>query len=674
MSLLNIGMSGLNASQVSLATVGNNIANANTAGYSRQQTIQGSNASRLSGGVFIGSGTTLADVRRVYNAYLDNQLQTSTSLNSDANAYLEQVNPLDKLFSDKTTGISAVLSSFFAAVQTSAGTPSDTASRQLLLTNAQTLSNRFNALSSQMQQQSEGINSQLTTLTDKVNQLTSSIASLNQQISQASSSTGSGPSNLLDARNEAVRTLNELVGVTVQDQNGSYNVSLGSGQSLVMGNTSNTLSTARTGIDKSQLSIVVNSSSGAIDATSVISGGKIGGLLRYREDVLVPAMNDLGRTALVVADKINSQLGQGLDANGEFGASLFSNINSATAISQRSLASSSNSAGSGNLDVTITNSSALTTFDYAVTFTAADKYTVKRSDGKDMGSFGLTPAAEIDGFKLDLNGGGLQAGDSFKVIPTRGAASAITTQMTDSNKLAFAGSLVANSSTSNGGTGTLTPPALSIPMDIYGGADLADRQAGIKNSMPVTLAFKEAVGGSQAYEVFDAKGQSIDKGTIVPGQSNDLTINVPMLDASGAPIAGKSFSFNTTVSGSPSKNDKYEVAFNVDGKKDNRNANELLGLQTKATVGVTGGNAGVSMTTAYSRLVEQVGAKASQALGDSSATGAILSRAKSEVASVSQVNLDDEAADLVKFQQYYTASSQIIKAAQETFSTLINSL
>ncbi|WPN48751.1 flagellar hook-associated protein FlgK [Pseudomonas sp. P8_241] len=674
MSLLNIGMSGLNASQVSLATVGNNIANANTAGYSRQQTVQSSNTSNLNGGVFIGSGTTLADVRRVYNAYLDNQLQTSTSLNSDANAYLEQVSPLDKLFSDKTTGISAVLSSFFAAVQTSAGTPNDTASRQLLLTNAQTLSNRFNALASQMQQQSEGINSQLTTLTDKVNQLTTSIASLNQQISQASSSTGSGPSNLLDARNEAVRTLNELVGVTVQEQNGSYNVSLGNGQSLVLGNTANTLSTARTGIDKSQVSIVVNSPSSSSDVTSVISGGKIGGLLRYREDVLAPAMNDLGRTALVVADKINSQLGQGLDANGEFGASLFSSINSAAAISQRSLASSNNSAGSGNLDVTISNSSALTTFDYAVTFTAADKYTVKRSDGKDMGSFDLTPAAEIDGFKLDLNGGALQAGDTFKVSPTRGAASAITTQLTDSNKLAFAGPLVANSSTSNGGTGALTPPALSMPLDIYSGTDLADLQAGIKNSMPVTLAFKEAVGGSQGYEVFDATGKSIGQGTIVPGQSNDLTINVPMLDASGAPIAGQSFSFNTTVSGSPSKNDKYEVAFNVDGKKDNRNANELLGLQTKATVGVTGGNAGMSMTTAYSRLVEQVGAKASQALGDSSATGAILSRAKSEVASVSQVNLDDEAADLVKFQQYYTASSQIIKAAQETFSTLINSL
>ena len=674
MSLLNIGMSGLNASQVSLATVGNNIANANTAGYSRQQTIQGSNSSHLSGGVFIGSGTTLADVRRVYNAYLDNQLQTSTSLSNDANAYLDQVNPLDKLFSDKTTGISAVLSSFFSSVQTSAGTPSDTAARQLLLTNAQTLSNRFNALASQMTQQNEGINSQLTTLTGQVNQLTSSIASLNQQISQASTSTGSGPSNLLDARNEAVRSLNELVGVTVQEQNGSYNISLGNGQTLVLGNTSNTLSTARTGIDKSQLNVQVDSPSSSSDITSVISGGKIGGLLRYREDVLVPAQNDLGRTALVMADKINSQLGQGLDANGEFGASLFSNINSATAISQRSLASSNNSTGSGNLNVTISNSSALTTFDYAVTFTAADKYTVKRSDGKDMGAFDLSPAAEIDGFKLDLNGGALQAGDTFKVTPTRNAASSITTQMTDSNKLAFAGPLVATGSTSNGGTGALTPPALSTPLDIYGGADLAPLQAGIKDSTPVTLAFKEAAGGSQAYEVFNSKGQSIGTGTIVPGQSNDLTINVPMLDASGAPIPGKSFSFNTTVSGSPSKNDKYEVAFNVDGKKDNSNANQLLALQTKATVGVTDGNAGMSLTTSYSRLVEQVGAKASQALGDSTASGAILSRAKSEVASVSQVNLDDEAADLVKFQQYYTASSQIIKAAQETFSTLINSL
>ena len=164
-SLINIGMSGLNASQGALATVGNNIANANTSGYSRQQIVQGSGASQQVGGVFIGTGTTLADVRRVYNSYLDAQLQTTTSLNGDAQAYLDQIGTVDKLLSDKNTGVSAALSSFFSSLQTSASAPGDVSARQLLLTSAQTLSNRFNSISSQLNQQNEGINSQLDTLT-----------------------------------------------------------------------------------------------------------------------------------------------------------------------------------------------------------------------------------------------------------------------------------------------------------------------------------------------------------------------------------------------------------------------------------------------------------------------------------------------------------------------------
>lgn len=680
MSLINIGMSGLNASQAALATVGNNIANANAAGYSRQQIVQGTAGSQQVGGVFIGTGTTLADVRRVYNAYIDAQLQTTTSLNGDAQAYLDQVSSVDKLLSDKNTGVSAALGSFFASLQTAAGNPSDTSARQLLLTNAQTLSNRFNSIASQLTQQNEGINSQLSTLTSMVNQHTATIASLNQQITQSGKS-GSTPNNLLDARNEAVRSLNELVGVKVQEHDGVYDITLGTGQSLVLGNTASTLTAVPGKTDKSQFSLQIDYPQSSIEVTSVITGGKMGGLLRYRDDVLAPAINDLGRTALVVSDAINKQLGQGLDASGEFGASLFNNINSAQAISQRSLATSGNSAGSGNLDVTIGDSSKLTTYDYQVTFSSDKNYTVKRSDGTTLGPFDVTknPPDMIDGFSLKLNGGGLSAGDSFKVSPTRTGASDMAVQLKDPNKLAFAAPLVADKGSSNSGSGVLSAPSLSSMLDIYGGADLSQLQGQIEGAMPVRIAFGEAKDGAQTYRVLNEAGDEIGTGSIVPGQANKVTINVPVLDAAGNPVknpdgSNKTIGFDTTISGSPGKGDSFDIKFNKDGKADNRNANELLALQNKATVGVSGGSAGMSMGGAYSHLVSTVGGKASQASVDGTANSAALEYAKSSRSSVSQVNLDEEASDLVKFQQYYTASSQIIKVAQDTFTTLINSL
>ncbi|MNJ14665.1 Flagellar hook-associated protein 1 [compost metagenome] len=678
-NLISIGLSGLNASQAALSVTSNNIANAGTSGYSRQQAVQTTGGMQNIGVGFIGTGTTLSDVRRIYNGYLDNQLQTATSLNTDAAAFQDQITSVDKLLADSNTGISSVLTAFFSALQTASATPGDVASRQLLLTQAQTLSNRFNAISSQMSQQNDSINSQLETLSGQVNKLSSNIAEYNKQIAQLSAS-GNTPNNLIDARNEAVRSLNELVGVTVQERDGNLDVYLGTGQSLVTGNSANTLSVAPGSTDKSQYSLQINYQTFSSDVTSVVTGGQIGGLLRYRNDVLAPSINELGRVALVVADSINSQLGQGLDANGQFGSGLFSSINSITAISQRSLAASSNSAGSGNLDVTIADSGALTTYDYEVKFTSDKQYTVRRSDGTEMGNFDLDadPAPVIDGFSLKLNGGGLAAGDSFKVIPTRAAAGSINTVLTDANKLAFAGPISATAGSGNGGTGTITQPSLGERLDIYGGAEQAQLQEAIKHSMPVRVVFGEASGGTQSYKIFDAKGGEISAGNIVPGQDNDLAINVPMRDAAGNPMLDASgnprtFKVETTIAGSPSANDSFTLGFNADGKSDNRNAKALLGLQTQSTVG-TGSGGGISFTSAYASLVERVGAKAAQAKIDTTASGAVLDSAKASRASVSGVNLDDEAASLVKFQHYYTASSQIIKTAQETFSTLINAL
>ncbi|WHT77492.1 flagellar hook-associated protein FlgK [Pseudomonas rhodesiae] len=681
MSLLNIGMSGLNAAQGSLSVLSNNIANANTAGYSRQQTIQNASASNQFGGVFIGSGTTLADVRRVYNEYLDTAYQNSTALNNDARAYQDQINAVDKVLSDKNTGLSSVLSTFFATLQTASSNPSDLSARQLLLSNAQTLSNRFNSISTQLTQQKETINSQLSTMSDQVNQLTSSIAALNRQISQVQGSSSTAPANLLDQRSEAVRSLNELIGVTATEKNGQFSVTTGSGQSLVEGGLSNTITAVPSSTDNSQYTIQLNVSGTTLDLGAVISGGSIGGLLRYRSDALMPAINDLGRIAIATADTLNNQLGQGLDLNGDFGVSLFNDINSATAIASRSQATAGNSSGSGNLNVSIGDSSKLSTFDYKVTFndsTDLNKATVVRSDGKALGIIDLsaTPPTQIDGFTLSLDGKGpVAVGDSFKVSPTATGASGIGVALSDANKLAFAGPLSGTRSTTNSGTGTFTQPTLTVPLDIHGGADTAQLRAGIENSMPVKMVFgKPAADGTQPYTVNDAQGNPIGTGSIIPGQGNKITVDVPMRDASGAAIPGKSFKFDTTVNGSPAAGDSTTFAFNSGGKSDGRNAQELLNLQTKASVGMNDGNVGVSLVAANSRLVSQVGSKASQAGVDTTATGALLSANKEARNSVSGVNLDDEAGDMIKFQQYYTASSQIIKAAQETFTTLINAL
>ncbi|ROM84420.1 flagellar hook-associated protein FlgK [Pseudomonas brassicacearum] len=688
MSLLNIGMSGLSTSQTALVTTGNNIANVDTAGYSRQQTVQTTKASNQYGNVFIGSGTTLADVRRVYNSYLETQLKTTTSLNSDAAAYQGQITPLDSLLSDSGTGLNGALTKFFASVQNVNAKPGDDASRQLLLSDAQALSNRFNSVASQLTAQNDNINGNLSNMVDQINSLATTISQLNKKISEVSNS-GGAPNDLLDSRGEAIRQLSTFTGTQVVENGNSLDIYLGSGQPLVMGNITNTLQAVPDKNDPGRIGIQLNSGSSSMDLTQVLTGGEIGGLMRYRSTVLDPAMNELGRVALVVADQMNSIQASGIDKNGAFGSNLFSSINSAAQMSQRSVAALNNSAGAGNFNVSIEDTGKLTTNDYKITFTSGSDYTVQRlPDGTSMGAFNTatTPPPVVDGFSLTFANGTAAAGDSFKITPTRNAAGSIKTEMTDSKRLAIAAPLGA--AIAAGGSGTLTipasgQPAMTTKLDIYDEATTSIIQNGIQNSMPVKVVFgaTSADGTSQGYQLLDAKGGTISSGTIKPGQSNTLSLSVPLKDASGNPIMDSSVppvqrtvSFDMSIAGAPSQGAGINISLSQAGSLDNRNGTVLAGLQTAKTVDTNSGSKGISLNDAYGKLVEGVGAKAAQGKLDSAATGAILNNAKSARDSLSGVDLDEETGNLVKFQQYYTASSQIIKAAQQIFSTLINSL
>ncbi|WP_434680713.1 flagellar hook-associated protein FlgK [Pseudomonas sp. R1-18] len=685
MSLISIGLSGITASNAAINTIGNNTANVDTAGYSRQQVMTTASAQINIGlGVgYIGTGTTLSDVRRIYNSYLDAQLQSGTALKADAVAYSGQASKTDTLLSDSTSGVAAQLTKFFNNLQGIATNPTQSAERSAFLTQASALAARFNSVSAQLSSQNENVNAQLTTYTGQANELTSTIASLNKQITQASAGNTS-PNSLLDSRNEAVRKLNELVGVKVVENNGNYDIYTGTGQSLVSGATSYKMSATPSAADPLQYSVQIAYGQTQTDVTSVVTGGSIGGLLRYRSEVLVPATNELGRMAMVMNDQINTQLSQGIDSKGNFGTALFNNINSAEQISQRSIGSLTNSLGSGNLNVTIKDTTRLEASDYEVTFSDSDNFTVRRlpnGESVGVGKLSDNPPKTFEGFSMSLNGAAVTAGDSFKVTPTRNGASGMSVALTDPKDIAAAAPLTATAGASNSGTGGFTQPVLTTKTDIYNPTKTLDLRNALKDSTPMRLVMGAATNGVQSYQLLDSKGAAVlDKngnaitGSIIQGQSNNLKLSVGYTDTSTTPSSTASFDFEMSISGTPQVNDTFSVGLTGAGSSDNRNATAAVALQTAKTVGVTNGGVGTSLSGTYADLTSAVGTRAAQGKSDVTATEAVVAQAKAARDSVSGVSLDEEAANLIKYQQYYTASSQIIKAAQTIFSTLINSL
>lgn len=376
--LFGIGLSGLKASQTNLAVTGQNITNVNTPGYSRQTALQAARDPSLSGAGYIGNGTNVVDVQRIYNEFLTNQVRSSTAINSEVNTFQTQMEELNTLLSGAATGITPGLQNFFDALQTSVEDPASLPARQLFLSESEGLASRFNTVQSRLSTQTEFIGQQMGALSGQVNRLATSVADYNDSISQAVAN-GFEPNDLLDARDEAVRKLSELIGVTVVRQDSStVNLFIGSGQPLVVGKDASTLQIGPGSSDPTRAGVQLVSGGTTQDITKLISGGQLGGLIRYRQDVLDQALNAVGRLALSIAGEVNSQLEQGLDINGQAGGQLFKDINSADQVSLRSQAQPTNSDPETKLNVFITDTSKLSTSDYEVVFSSATEYSIRR--------------------------------------------------------------------------------------------------------------------------------------------------------------------------------------------------------------------------------------------------------------------------------------------------------
>ncbi|MBU0807367.1 MAG: flagellar hook-associated protein FlgK [Gammaproteobacteria bacterium] len=671
--LLNIGLSGLSANKTSLAVTGHNITNVNTPGFSRQDTVQATRNPQFSGAGFIGSGTTLVDVRRSYSEFLSAQVRSSTALSSDVSAYKSQIEQLDSLLAGSTTGITPALQKLFSALQTAAEDPANIPARQLVLSEAEGLSKRFNTVYDRINDQNQFINKQMSAVTDQVNRLATSIASYNDAIAIAGAN-GAQPNDLLDGRDEAIRQLSTFIGVTAvpQDDN-TINLFVGSGQPLVVGSKSNSLQVVPGQGDPTRSEVEFVSGGSRQGVTSLLTGGELGGLIRYRADSLDPTLNSLGRLALAVTDQVNTQLGQGLDLKGQVGMALFGDFNDSALASLRARAFSTNTSNVQPA-LNITDTSVLTTSDYRLEYVGGSYSARRLSDGELM-SINPTPSpnpltdypvtltftdqkGRVQGFDVVLNDAP-NSDDKYLLQPTRRGATSISTTLDQPDQLAFAAPVRSEAQLQNRGNGVISQPDL-----IAAGTSPIDSTA-ISAALPVALTYNGA-GAFENPPGTPAAGLTrVPAGAFVSGQPNTYELDLG---------AGNRVSF--TISGRPEDGDSFSLAFNQTGVSDNRNALKLVDLQNKQTVGVdptvTGISTGVSFTDGYGDMVERVGTLTAQARQDSEATGAILKQATDNRDSLSGVNLDEEAANLIKFEQYYNASAQVIQVARSLFDTLIN--
>lgn len=649
-----IGTSALQAFQRALATTGHNIANANTPGYSRQRAeLVNRDGQGFSNG-FIGSGVNVSTVRRVYDEFAYGQVVSGTSSLSQQRVLYDLSSQVDDLLANSDTGLSSSLQSFFDSIQEVADDPTSTAARKVLLTEGETLVSRFNTLQQRLDEVRSGVNNRITNSVSEINGLAQSIADINEKILLVTGASGGQPANdLLDQRDEMVRQLAERVSVnTAVQDDGSLSVFIGSGQALVLGGQASTLQAGPLGPDLQRLEIGINTPGGTVNISRQISGGTLGGVLQYRDAVLNPTQNAIGRVAIGISTVFNEQHNRGVDLNGVFGADFFK-----VPVPQVLDDQNNSTYGVSTSQVTVSDVSRLTTEDYTLDYDGTN-WTLRRNSDNQPVPFESGTGTAADPFIVDglaiVADPGAAAGDTYLVRPTRTAGRQIDSLITDAREVAAATPVLAQSDVNNSGTGAIS---LGVVTDIN---NAAFQTTPGQLTPPIEIRFTSAT----AYEVVDSATNTVlDTGTYDPSLGEDVFPTETL---------GLDYGYRVRITGRPSAGDSFTVEFNTGGSGDNRNALLLGELQSALSLGASlGGNATTDFEGAYNELLGEVGTRTRQADLAFSAQEGLLQQAEQRHQSISGVNLDEEAANLLRFQQAYTAAAQVITVANTVFDTLI---
>lgn len=438
-NLLELGLSGLRVSQQGLATTSHNIANATTPGYSRQRVETAAGPPTFAAGSYFGSGARTIDVRRSYDQFLTQELQSDTSAAADLRTQHGLAADLDALLSRSETGLAPMLQGFFDALAAAAADPASGTTRQVLLDAADRLAERFGSLDGRLQQTHAAVHAEARIAIDEINQLASKISDLNLAIAQTRGK-GAAPNDLLDQRDELVRQLSERVSVTTLPQDdGSLSVFVGSGQPLVVGTQAFRLAAGPSAEDPTLLGVTLAGSGGTrVDVTAQIHGGTLGGLVAFERGLLADAERTLGQIALGLAERLNAQHRLGVDLNGQPGGDLFTSVNDPALTAARAQGRDGN-LGSAELSVTVDSVALLQASDYRLTYNGTEYRLVRQRDNQLVGTFADLPQTiASEGFSIELTAGAMAAGDSFILRPAAGAAGQMRTLPPDGESLALA--------------------------------------------------------------------------------------------------------------------------------------------------------------------------------------------------------------------------------------------
>jgi len=644
MSLLSIGKSGLFAAQAALSTAGHNITNANVAGYSRQVVVQETSIAMGGSNGYIGTGTQIAQVKRYSDEFLNAQVRTAQAASSGLESYEAQVTQIDNLLADSTSGLTPSLQDFFSAVQNLTGDLGGVPSRGSLLTSADTLASTFHAMNDRLEQIRNGVNTELTSSVSVINTYASQIAELNDQIGKLSAGDNLNlPNDLLDKRDQLIMDLNKQVKATVMPgDNQSLTVSIGNGQPLVVGSSAFQLAAATSPTDQTRVTIgYVTGNKVSPLADGTLTGGALGGALEFRTKSLDLAQNSLGRVAIGLAMTFNDQHKLGVDANGNPGGDFFT-----VAPAEVTKNVNNNLTSTTRIGATISDPAKLTTSDYKVDFDGKNYNVVRLSDNQKtvINPYPQTRAQTIDGIDFAIEGKA-DAGDNFMVRPTINGAANFKLALTDQSQIAAAAPIATSVPLTNKGSGKISA----------GTVDKDYLAAPLKS--PLTLSY-----GSGNLSGFPAdKAVSMTVGGVTTSYAAGSA--VPFKDGASYTAGGISF----TMNGAPGNGDTFTIAPSS-ASGDTRNAGLLGDLQSKNIL--DGGKA--TYQSAYANLVSTIGNKTREVQVNGDAAAAQLTQAKGAADNVSGVNLDEEAANLLKYQQAYQASGKVMQIADTIFDTLLS--